>query len=386
MKTAYFDCTFGISGDMILGALVSCGVPVRKIAEELGKLKINGFELREEKVIHCGINATHIDVITEDQHNHRHLSQIKKIIEKSELSERVKNQAIKIFTKLAESEAEVHGTTPEKIHFHEVGALDAIIDVVGACIGLEYLGVETIVSTPLYLGTGTVKCAHGLMPVPVPAVVELTKGVPVVRTDIEGELTTPTGAAIITSLASSYGFLDDFTSYIAGYGAGARKRENIPNVLRITIGTTFQKYEEDRCILIETNIDDMNPEIFGYIYDRFFEAGAKDVYMVPIFMKKGRPATLLSVLTDELHINTMIDIMFSETTTIGVRISRVMRKKLKREERTINTEYGKIRVKVAYLDGSERVTPEFEDCARIARERGVPLLSVYDAARKKSPE
>jgi len=384
MKTAYFDCIFGVSGDMILGALVSCGVPVEKLVEKLKKLNINGFELREEKVMHSGINAIHIDVITEEQHNHRHLSQIKKIIEKSELSERVKNQAIKIFTKLAEAEAKVHGTTPEGIHFHEVGALDAIIDVVGACIGFEYLGIDTIVSTPLHLGTGTVECAHGLMPVPVPAVVELTKNVPVVRTDIEGELTTPTGAAIVTTLASSYRFLNDFTADLVGYGAGSRIRENLPNVLRITVGTTSQKFEEDRCVLVETNIDDMNPEIFGYISNRFFEASAKDVYMSPISMKKGRPGTLLSILTDDLNMNATLDILFSETTTIGVRITRVVRKKIKREEKTVSTEHGKIRVKVAYINGSERIAPEFEDCVRIAKEKKIPLLSVYDIARKGS--
>ena len=384
MKTAYFDCIFGISGDMILGALVSCGVPVEKLEEKLKGLNVNGFELREEKVSCSGINATHINVITKDQHNHRHLSKIKNIIESSELSERVKEQSIRIFTGLAEAEAKVHGTTPEEIHFHEVGALDAIVDVVGTCVGLEYLGIDTIVSTPLHLGTGTVKCAHGLMPVPVPAVAELTKNIPVVRTNIEEELTTPTSAAIITALASSYGFLDDFTADVVGYGAGTRKREDRPNILRITVGSTSQKYEEDKCLLIETNIDDMNPEIFGYISDRFFEAGAKDVYMSPIFMKKGRPGTLLSILTDESRMNTLIDMLFGETTTIGVRINRVARKKIKREERTVSTEHGKIRVKVAYINGCERVAPEFEDCARIAREKGIPLLEVYDIAQKGS--
>ena len=382
MKTAYIDCMFGVSGDMFLGALVSCGVPLNEIVKELEKLNIEGFELRESKISHSGIEATRIEVITEDQHDHRHLSQIKDIIESSELSERVKNNAMRIFTRLAGAEAKVHGTTPEKIHFHEVGALDAIVAVVGTCIGFEHLNVERIVSTPLYLGTGTVKCSHGLMPVPVPAVVELTKNIPVVRTTIDGEMTTPTGAAIITELSSSYGDLDNFTADITGYGAGARIRSELPNVLRITLGSTSQTFEEDRSVIIETNIDDMSPEIFGYISDRLFEAGAKDVYMIPIFMKKGRPGTLLSVLTDESCMNTVINILFSETTTIGVRINRVLRKKLTREERTVPTEYGNIRVKVAFIDGSERVAPEFDDCARIAREKGVPILKVYDAARK----
>lgn len=384
MKTAYFDCMFGVSGDMILGALVSCGVPLKKLEEELEKLNVKGFELREEKVIHSGIEAIHIDVITRDQQNHRHLSHIKDIIESSTLSERVKDQSISIFTSLASAEAKVHGTAQDKIHFHEVGALDAIVDVVGACIGLEYLGIENIVSTPLYLGTGTVKCSHGIMPVPVPAVVELTKNVPVVRTNIEGEITTPTGAAIVTTLASSYVSIDNFTAEAIGYGAGQKIREEMPNVLRITVGSTSQKYEEDQSVLIETNIDDMNPEIFGYISESLFKEGAKDVYMSPIFMKKGRPGTLFSVLTDELHMNNVIDLLFSETTTIGIRINRVMRKKLKREERTVDTEYGKIRVKVAYVNGRERITPEFEDCARIAREKGIPLQKVYDVAKKVS--
>jgi uncharacterized protein (TIGR00299 family) protein len=369
---------------MILGALISCGVPLEKLVGELEKLNVKGFELSKKEVIHAGISAIHIDVITKDQHQHRHLSQIKDIIESSRLSERVKNQSITIFTNLAIAEAKVHGTSPDKIHFHEVGALDAIVDVVGACIGLEYLGVEHIVSTPLHLGTGTVKCAHGIMPVPVPAVVELTKNIPVVRTNIDGEMTTPTGAAIVTTLASSYNGIDNLSIETIGYGAGKKVREEIPNVLRITVGSTTQKYDEDLSVLIETNIDDMNPEIFGYLSETLFKKGAKDVYMNPIFMKKGRPGILFSVLTDEVHMNTIIDILFNETTTIGVRTSRVMRKKLKREERTIDTEYGKLRVKVSYVNGNERIIPEFEDCARIARERGIPLQKIYDVVKKVS--
>ncbi len=386
MRTAYFDCIFGVSGDMILGALVSCGVPLTKLEAELKKLNIDGFELSEEKVSHSGIASIHIDVITEDQNDHRHLSHIKEIIESSGLSARVKEQSIRIFTMLAGAEANVHGTTPEKIHFHEVGALDAIVDVVGACIGFEYLGIETFVSTPLHLGTGTVKCAHGIMPVPVPAVVELTMNVPVVRTDFEGEMTTPTGAAILCTLASSYGYLDSFTAEITGYGAGSRRHETIPNVLRITVGETSRKFDEDRCMLIETNIDDMNPEIFGYISERLFEEGAKDVYMTPIIMKKGRPATMLSVLADETDMNRIIEVLFSETTTIGIRFYRVIRNKLRREARTVKTELGKIRVKLVYVNGSERITPEFDDCSRIAREKGIPLQKVYEAVKKGSLE
>lgn len=320
---------------------------------------------------------------TEHQHAHRHLADIRNIIESSSLAERIQERAISIFTRLAEAEAIVHGTTPEKIHFHEVGALDAIVDVVGACIGLEYLGADTVVSTPIRLGSGTVKCAHGVMPVPVPAVAELTKGVPVVRTGIDGEITTPTGAAIVTTLASSFGPLEHFTSGTVGYGAGTKEWDDHPNVLRLTVGVTPAGTDTDQCLLIETNIDDMNPEIYGYLMDRMFEAGARDVYFCPIFMKKGRPATLLSVLADDGTVHELVDMMLGETTSLGVRITRLVRKKLKRDSKTLDTVYGPVRVKVASLNGHERYAPEYEDCARIARERNIPLIDVYDEIRSK---
>jgi pyridinium-3,5-bisthiocarboxylic acid mononucleotide nickel chelatase len=386
MKTAYIDCMFGVSGDMILGALVSCGVPLGTLVGELEKLNVDGFELQEEKVNRNGIEATHVDVVTRHEHVHRHLSHIKDIIGASTLSDNVKSQAVGIFTRLAEAEAKVHGTTPEQVHFHEVGALDAIVDVVGACIGFDYLGVDTVVSTPIHLGTGTVKCAHGIMPVPVPAVVELTKNVPVVRTSLDGEMTTPTGASIVTSLASSFGTLDGFTPETSGYGAGKKIREDVPNVVRITVGSVSAKDDEDTSVIVETNIDDMNPELYEYVSKRLFGEGAKDVYMIPVFMKKGRPGTLLSVLTDEEKKDAVIDVLLSETTTIGVRISEVKRRKLKREERTVKTGYGDVRVKVVLVNGSERITPEYEDCAVIAKEQGIPLLSVYETVKKASLE
>ncbi|MFC1694154.1 nickel pincer cofactor biosynthesis protein LarC [Candidatus Latescibacterota bacterium] len=378
MKTAYFDCIFGVSGDMILGALTACGVPVNYLKTELEKLGVKGFDLKEETVNYGGISAIQINVTTEHQQEHRHLSQIQDIIASSAVSERVKEQAISIFERLADAEAKVHGTTPEKIHFHEVGALDAIVDVVGACIGFEYLGIEKMVSTPLRLGTGTVKCAHGVMPVPVPAVCELTRKIPVVRTLIEGEITTPTGAAIVTTLSSSYDTVEHFTAGAVGYGAGTNEREDFPNVLRITIGDVPGMFDTDQCLLLETNIDDMNPEVYGYLSDRLFEAGAKDVFMSPVYMKKGRPGTILSILTDDSLITTILDMLFSETTTTGIRITRVSRKKLKRESRRIKTEFGPVSVKVASINGNERFIPEFEECARIARERGLPLITVYE--------
>ena len=384
MKTAYFDCMFGVSGDMILGALTACGVPIDVLINELGKLGVDGFKLEEKKVIRSGISAVHVDVQTEHQHEHRHLRQIKDIIGSSSLSDKIKDNSIRIFTRLAEAEATVHGTSPEKIHFHEVGALDAIIDVVGSCIGLDYLQVDRVVSSSLSFGSGTVTCAHGVMPVPVPAVVELTKGIPVVRTTRKGELTTPTGAAVVTTLASSYGFLENFVSDASGYGAGSRESEEHPNVLRITIGKTTHPAQEDHSVLIETNIDNMNPEIFGYLSDMLLKAGAKDVFMIPIYMKKGRPGTLLSILTDESLKETILSIIFSETTTLGVRISRVSRKILKRESRTIETEFGPVLVKVANVNGAERFAPEYDECVRIAREKRIPLVTVYDIVRKST--
>ncbi len=443
MKIAYFDCISGASGDMTLGALVHCGMPLDHLRAELGKLHLHGYTLREERVVRGGISAVHIDVdldhhghsghdhsgghshghshhhehhdhehqhdhdhdhdhdhapdghghhghdhdhAAERPHEHRGLSEILRIIGESSLSDRVKIRASAIFRRLAEAEASVHGTTPEEVHFHEVGAVDAIVDIVGACIGLEYFGVDTVVSTPIRLGTGTVKCAHGLMPVPVPAVVELTKGVPTVRTMIQGEMTTPTGAAILTTLASSWGPLEEFVMETAGYGAGTKVREELPNVLRITIGRVDGTYETDHSVLLETNIDNMNPEVFGYLSERLFEAGAKDAYLTPIYMKKGRPGTLLCVITDEAVIDSMLDIIFRETTTLGVRISRVSRRKVQRESGTVRTEFGPVRVKVALIDGFRRFAPEYEDCARIARERGIPLLSVYDIVRKGTLE
>ena len=383
MKTAYFDCIFGVAGDMILGALVANGVPIEHLRKELGKLGIGGFELSEKQKKCSGITAVKINVITTQQNKHRHLSHIKDIISASDVSEWVKDRAIRIFTRLAEAEAIVHGTSPEEVHFHEVGALDAIVDVVGSCIGLEYLNVKYVVSTPIYLGTGSVRCAHGVMPVPVPAVVELTKGIPVVRTAIEGEITTPTGAAIVTTLASSYGMLDNFVPGSVGYGAGTKEWEDHPNIIRITIGEAPGTFESDQLLLLETNIDDMNPEVYGYLTDCLLEAGAKDVYMTPIYMKKGRPGTILSVLADDFKVNELLEMILKETTTLGVRITRVIRKKLKRESKTVETEFGPVRIKAALVDGYERWAPEFEDCARIAREKGVPLLDIYGAIQKK---
>jgi hypothetical protein len=363
---------------MILGACVDAGLPLDTLREELAKLGVEGFTLGAGKVKQSGIAATHITVDTEEQHAHRHLRHIVEIIDGSTLSETVKANAKRIFTRLAEAEAVVHDTTPEKIHFHEVGALDAIVDIVGACICFEYFGVEKVAATPIHVGGGTVKCAHGVMPVPVPAVVELTKGVPVIHTAYDGEITTPTGAAILTTLTDSWGKLGDLNIEHAGYGAGSRTPEDRPNVLRIVIGELKPSAHHEHSVLIETNIDDMNPEYFGYITEQLLENGARDVYMAPIYMKKGRPGTLLSVITDDNFIDTACEIIFRETSTLGVRISRVERRVLDRAQIEVETEWGTVRVKAARFDGADRLTPEYEECVRIAKQENIPLRDVYE--------
>ena len=378
MKTAYIDCQFGVAGDMLLGALVAGGVPVDHLKSELSKLGISGWDIIPEPVKRSGIAATHVDVPTGEEHAHRHLSHITDIIGNSNLPDRVKDRATRIFTRLAEAEAVVHGTSPEKIHFHEVGALDAIVDVVGVCIGLEYFDVGSVYATPLHLGTGTVNCAHGCMPVPVPAVVELAKGVPVVRTAYDGEMTTPTGAAILTTLVESWARPGRFTGEASGYGAGTRESAEHPNTVRIVIGSTETPTPHDHSRLLETTIDDMNPEFYGYLMDQLFAAGAKDVYLTPVYMKKGRPGTVVSVLADGESAERLTGILLAETTTLGVRMLHVERRLLERREGSVSTQWGPVRVKIACVDGRERCTPEFDDCARVAREHGVPLQTVYE--------
>ena len=378
MKTAYIDCQFGVAGDMLLGALVACGVPVDHLKSELSKLGVSGWDITTEPVKRSGIAATHVAVSTGEEHAHRRLSHITAIIAESTLPDRVKDRAIRIFTRLAEAEAVVHDTTPEKIQFHEVGALDAIVDVVGACIGLEYFDVGRVYATPLHLGTGTVNCAHGCMPVPVPAVVELTKGVPVIRTGYVGEMTTPTGAAILTTLVESWVQPGRFTGETSGYGAGTRESAEHPNTVRIVIGATETPIPHDHSRLLETTIDDMNPEFYGYLMDLLFAAGAKDVYLTPVYMKKGRPGTVVNVLADDESAERLTGILLAETTTLGVRMLPIERRLLERREETVSTQWGPVRVKIACADGHDRYTPEFDDCARIAREHGVPLQTVYE--------
>ena len=385
MKTLYFDCFAGASGDMILGAMVAAGVDPNYLREQLSRLSVSGFTINFETVNRSGLSATYARVETAPEHKHRHLSDIKQIIETSALSAAVKQRAVQIFTRLAEAEARVHNEPIDHIHFHEVGAVDAIVDVVGAAICFDALRIDRFISSPLHVGSGMVKMAHGQFPVPPPAVTELLKGVPFYATDIKGELLTPTGAAIITTVCSEYGPIPRMTTESNGYGAGTREYQDFPNVLRVLIGETEDTDATDeRLWMIETNLDDASPQIVGHVMDRVLESGALDCFFTPVQMKKNRPGVLLSVLCDAAEKEGVMKLLFTETTTLGVRSYEVTRRALERSIVRVETPYGPIDVKVAHLDG--RVVnemPEFEQCRRAAAHANVPLKVVEEAARKE---
>lgn len=384
MKTLYFDCFAGASGDMILGALVGVGVNPHELREQLSLLDVSGYEIEFGTVHRSGLSATRADVRVAHEHAHRHLGDILKIIDASRLGDIVKTRAASIFSRLAEAEARVHDEPVEKIHFHEVGALDAIIDVVGAAIGFELLGVERFVCSPLHVGSGTVRMAHGLFPVPPPAVAELLRETPIYSTEISGELVTPTGAAIIKTVCESYGPLPLMKIEQTGYGAGFREYENFPNVLRLMLGDDDSGAGEtmERLLVIETNIDDMSPQLFGYVMEQALRTGALDCYLTPVQMKKNRPGVLLSILCRPQEREALTGLLFRETTTLGVRSFEVERRALERESVRVETPFGPIDVKVARLNG--RVVnemPEYEQCRAAAKLAGVALRVVENAAR-----
>ena len=368
---------------MILGAAVGAGVDANALREQLSLLNIEGFSLDFETVDKSGLSATLARVHTVHEHKHRHLSDIEKIINNSQLGPGVKQRAIAVFTRLAEAEAHVHNEPIERVHFHEVGALDAIVDVVGAAICFELLNIERFVCSPLHVGSGTVDMSHGRFPVPPPAVAELLKGVPYYSTDIKGELVTPTGAAIITTVCSEYGPMPLMKAEQTGYGAGAREYENFPNALRMIVGETASpRNSEEQLLMIETNIDDASPQIIGHVMDRAFALGARDCYFTPVQMKKNRPGVLLSVLCDRELKEALMEMLFNETTTLGVRSYEVARRALERRMVTVQTAYGPIDVKVGNLNGRVvNVMPEFEQCRDAASRSGVALKEVEEAAR-----
>src|ERR1700752_294284 len=383
MKTLYFDCFAGASGDMILGAMVAAGVDPNYLRTQLSTLPMDGFGINFETVNRSGLSATYARVETAHEHKHRHLSDIRQIIEDSGLSAAIKQRAIQIFTRLAQAEARVHNEPIDHIHFHEVGALDAIVDVVGAAICFDALKIERFLCSPLHVGSGMVKMAHGQFPIPPPAVAELLSGVPFYATDIKGELLTPTGAAIITTVCSEYGPIPQMTTEATGYGAGTREYENFPNVLRVRLGEIEVSGANDEQLwMLETNLDDASPQILGHVMDRVLELGALDCFFTPVQMKKNRPGVLLSVLCGREEKEAVMKLLFMEKTTLGVRSYEVSRRALERSVVRVETQYGPIDVKVANLDG--RVVnemPEFEQCREAATRANVPLKVVEEAAR-----
>lgn len=387
MKLLYFDCFAGASGDMVLGAMVAAGVEPRALTEQLSLLDVQGYAIEFENVDRSGISATHARVKIAHERVHRHLGTILKIIYDSRLNDSIKKRAAKIFSRLAEAEAHVHNVPVEQVHFHEVGALDAIIDVVGAAICFELLGIERFACSPLHVGSGTVEMDHGRFPVPPPAVAELLKGAPVYSTDIKGELVTPTGAAIITTVCSQFGPIPRMKLASTGYGAGTRVYEKFPNALRVLIGETEATDETDQrpwipLWMIETNLDDMSPQIFGHVMERAFELGALDCYFTPCQMKKNRPGVLLSILCRQTEKESLAQMLFAETTTLGVRSYEVERRALDRETVRVETMYGSIDVKVARINGHVvNEMPEYEQCRQAARDANVPLRLVEEAVR-----
>jgi len=388
MKIAYFDCIAGASGDMILGALLDAGLPEATLREGLAALGLDDFDLHTRRVVKNGFSATKVDVLVADDVPARHLPDIEAIITRSDLSAAIKEQALAIFRRLGEVEANIHATTLDRVHLHELGGVDTIVDVVGVLVGLEALGVERVYVSPLPMGRGFVQGAHGPIPLPALATLALLQGVPLVGSDLEVELVTPTGAALLSSLATAFGPMPPMTLEAVGYGAGGRDLP-IPNLLRLLVGdgaTPGQAITETLAML-ETNIDDLNPEIYDYVMARLFDAGALDVFLSPIHMKKNRPATLLRVLCRPDDADALMSILFAETSTLGVRQQWATRHCLARTTHLVETPYGPVRVKVAELgEGRVKAAPEYEDCRRLAAASGAPLREVYRAAEAAAGE
>lgn len=382
MKLAYFDCFSGAAGDMILAALVDAGLGADALREEIAKLGLDGFNLRIEKIKKQGFAATKVHVEMTATPGHRHLRHIVEILDRSRLLESVRSSAKAVFTRLAEAEAKVHNSTIEKVHFHEVGAIDAIVDIVGAVAALQRLGVERVICSPIPTGSGTVTCDHGVMPVPAPGTAELLRGVPIQATDEVGELTTPTGAAVLTTLASGYGPLPAMTIQAVGYGAGHRDGKTRPNLLRVILGAVATSAAQtDEVIVLEANLDDMTGETLGYVCDRLMADGALDVSTTPITMKKGRPAVRLSVLASPDVADRLEEVIFIETTTFGVRRYGCRRSTLERATTPVETKYGPIRIKVGRRGGKAVIaSAEYEDCAAAARRCGAALRDVMAEA------
>ncbi len=390
MKILYFDCMSGIAGDMTVGALLDLGLPFDYLKNELDKLNLPDVKVSWRKVEKHKISAVKFDVDVSSDKGHRHLHHVVEIIENSSLTQAVKDISLHAFQLMAEAEARIHDSTPEKVHFHEVGGLDAIVDIVGAAIGVNYFNPDRIYSSVIKFGSGTTRSAHGIIPIPPPASVEILKGITIEMTGLPGERVTPTGASIVASLLDKFGgknaAFPRFRTVKTGYGAGSRDYEDSPNLLRIFLGENDDMiaYDEDKITILETNIDDINPQVFDHLFKKLYSAGALDVFVIPVMMKKNRPAYLLTVLCKKDLSEQMCDIIFSETPTAGIRIRSQERVILTRTEKTVETEYGQIRVKILKLKDDVKIQPEYDDCSNAAQKAGVPIVKVMEAVRKKA--
>jgi uncharacterized protein (TIGR00299 family) protein len=388
MRVAYLDAFSGLAGDMFVGALLDCGLDVGALERELAKLAVGGYVIRREHRERSGIVATKfiVDVRgahTHDAsgHSHRPFRAIRELIRQSGLRPHVCELALQVFVKLAEAEGKVHGVEPDDVEFHEVGAVDAIVDVVGAAWAIDALSIGELIVSPLPLGSGITRSAHGPLPIPGPATVELLRGFPVRLGDGSGELVTPTGAAIVAALGRPDAMPERLVVERVGYGAGDRELADRPNLLRVLLGEREAGIGVDSLLLLETNLDDLNPELYEHVMERLFGEGARDVFFAPIHMKKNRPAVLLSVLADPARREALVRVLFEETSTLGVRLWPVERLRIERETREVETRFGRVRVKIGKGPGGvANVAPEYEDCRRVANAASVPLKLVYQEA------
>ncbi|HEX5483674.1 MAG TPA: nickel pincer cofactor biosynthesis protein LarC [Terriglobia bacterium] len=389
-RIAYLDGSSGISGDMFLAALLDAGLPEESLLAELQKIPAGTYEFKTSRVMRSGLAANRVEIVIPAKQPERHLHHIESLINQSTLSQTVKEKSLAVFRRLAEVEGKLHGKPPGSVHFHEVGAVDAILDITGACVGLELLGILELYCSPLNVGSGRVQAAHGTLPVPAPATAELLKGIPVYSTGVEGELVTPTGAALVSTLAVGFGPMPPLKVESIGYGAGAQDFHGHPNITRLLVGERTQapaaqpSTADDVVSVIRANIDDMNPQLFGYLAERAFAAGALDVTSSPVQMKKNRPGLEVTVLCAPEKTGALAQVLFEETTTLGVRIHEARRQVLQRETVEVETRYGRVHMKLARRDGKLlNATPEYEDCRRIAEEKSVPLKEVMAEAQAK---
>jgi uncharacterized protein (TIGR00299 family) protein len=388
MRIAYFDCFSGISGDMILGALIDLGLEPKILIKHLSKLKLTGYEIEVLKEQRGPITGTRVNInVDEEEPPSRSSDQIQELIGKSKLPDQVKKNSLTVLKRLATVEGDLHQQPPEHVHFHEVGAVDSIVDMVGACIGLHVLGIDQVVASPLPMGRGFVQCQHGMLPLPAPATLALLESVPIYDSGQERELVTPTGAAILTTVCSEYGGFPTMSIEKVGYGVGQHPESHPPNLLRLVLGQTTMAVIKERLLLFETSIDDMNPELYGHLMEQLLDAGALDVNILPAQMKKNRPGQLLRILVSEGLRDTVLQILFHETTSLGVRIQEVDRYSLPRRTIRVQTSYGRLPVKIATNpQGDFTMAPEYDGCQRAALRHKVALRLVYEEAMFRARE